>query len=282
MNISVIGGDSRIVELIKFLAKDNNNMCLFGLGRCEDLKDFKHASNLDEALQKSDLVITSIPLSKNGTSINTVFTEKTILIEDFFEKAKEKKIITGNITKEIEKYIKEENKNEIIDVLKLEELAVLNAIPTAEGAIQIAMQKSKSTLHGSKCLVMGFGRIGKILAKMLSGLGAKVSCEARKQQDIAWIKAYGYTAIHLDEINKYLGEFDFIFNTIPYLILDKNKLQLINKECLLVDLASKPGGIDFDSAKEIGLETEWALALPGKVAPKTSAKYIYEIVKEMY
>lgn len=282
MNISVIGGDSRIVELIKLLAKDNNNMCLFGLGRCEDLKDFKHASNLDEALQKSDLVITSIPLSKNGTSINTVFTEKTILIEDFFEKAKEKKIITGNITKEIEQYIKSENKNEIIDVLKLEELAILNAIPTAEGAIQIAMQKSKKTLHGSKCLVMGFGRIGKILAKMLSGLGAKVSCEARKQQDIAWIKAYGYTAIHLDEINKCLGEFDFIFNTIPYLILDKNRLQLINNECLLIDLASKPGGIDFDSAKEIGLETEWALALPGKVAPKTSAKYIYEIVKEMY
>ena len=282
MNISVIGGDSRIVELIKLLAKDNNNMCLFGLGRCEDLKDFKHASNLDEALQKSDLVITSIPLSKNGTSINTVFTEKTILIEDFFEKAKEKKIITGNITKEIEQYIKSENKNEIIDVLKLEELAILNAIPTAEGAIQIAMQKSKKTLHGSKCLVMGFGRIGKILAKMLSGLGAKVCCEARKQQDIAWIKAYGYTAIHLDEINKCLGEFDFIFNTIPYLILDKNRLQLINNECLLIDLASKPGGIDFDSAKEIGLETEWALALPGKVAPKTSAKYIYEIVKEMY
>lgn len=282
MNISVIGGDSRIVELIKLLAKDNNNMCLFGLGRCEDLKDFKHASNLDEALQKSDLVITSIPLSKNGTSINTVFTEKTILIEDFFEKAKEKKIITGNITKEIEQYIKSENKNEIIDVLKLEELAILNAIPTAEGAIQIAMQKSKKTLHGSKCLVMGFGRIGKILAKTLSGLGAKVSCEARKQQDIAWIKAYGYTAIHLDEINKCLGEFDFIFNTIPYLILDKNRLQLINNECLLIDLASKPGGIDFDSAKEIGLETEWALALPGKVAPKTSAKYIYEIVKEMY
>ena len=127
MNISVIGGDSRIVELIKFLAKDNNNMCLFGLGRCEALKDFKHASNLDEALQKSDLVITSIPLSKNGTSINTVFTEKTILIEDFFEKAKEKKIITGNITKEIEQYIKSENKNEIIDVLKLEELAILNS-----------------------------------------------------------------------------------------------------------------------------------------------------------
>ena len=257
MNISVIGGDSRIVELIKFLAKDNNATIL----------------------QK---VSSSIPLSKNGTSINTVFTEKTILIEDFFEKAKEKKIITGNITKEIEQYIKSENKNEIIDVLKLEELAILNAIPTAEGAIQIAMQKSKKTLHGSKCLVMGFGRIGKILAKMLSGLGAKVSCEARKQQDIAWIKAYGYTAIHLDEINKCLGEFDFIFNTIPYLILDKNRLQLINNECLLIDLASKPGGIDFDSAKEIGLETEWALALPGKVAPKTSAKYIYEIVKEMY
>lgn len=192
MNISFIGGDLRIVELVKLLANDKNEICLFGLGQCEELSQFKQASNLDEALQNSEIVITSIPLSKNGKSVNTVFTEKTILVEDFFNKARNQKIITGNITEEISECIKPENNNEIIDVLKYEELTVMNVIPTAEGAIAIAMERSKITLHDSNCLILGFGRIGKILAKMLQGIGANVYCEARKQQDLAWIKAYGY------------------------------------------------------------------------------------------
>ena len=165
--------------------------------------------------------------------------------------------------------------------MKFEELIVLNSIPTAEGAIQIAMEKSLITLHNSKCLVLGFGRIGKILAKMLLGIGAQVYCEARKEQDIAWIKSYGYNAIHLNDLDNNLGNFDFIFNTIPYLILDKSRLSLIKSECLLIDLASKPGGIDFEEAEKLKLQTDWALALPGKVAPKTAAGYIYEIIKNI-
>ncbi len=281
MNISIIGGDLRIVELIKLLTEDKNEICLFGFGQCEELGEFKQASNLDEALQNAKIVITSIPLSKNGKNVNTVFTEKTILVEDLFSKANNKIIITGNITEEINKYIKPENNNEIIDVLKYEELTVKNVIPTAEGAIQIAMEKSKITLHDSNCLILGFGRIGKILAKMLHGLGANVYCEARKQQDLAWINAYGYNAIHLNDLNKRLGEFDFIFNTVPHLILDKTNLGLIKNECILIDLASKPGGIDFEEANKLKLKNEWALALPGKVAPKTAAKYIFEIVKQI-
>ena len=281
MNISFIGGDSRIVELVKLLSKDKNEICLFGFGQCAELKKFKQASNLDESLQNAEIVITSIPLSKNGKSVNTSFTEKTILVEDLFEKAKNKKIITGNITEEIGKYIKTENNNEIVDVLKYEELTVKNVIPTAEGAISIAMEKSKITLHDSNCLVLGFGRIGKILAKMLHGLGAHVCCEARKHHDLAWIKAYGYNGIHLNNLNERLNEFDFIFNTIPNLILDKTNLELVKKECILIDLASKPGGIDFEEADRLGLQNEWALALPGKVAPKTSAQYIYELIKDI-
>ena len=303
MNISVVGGDKRTVELVKLLEKDKHEICLFGLGKSEELSNFKHASNLEEALQNADLIITSIPLSKDGKKINAVFTEKTILIEDFFQKAKNTImaamsatstvpspftsppkntiIVTGNITDEISKYIRIENHNKIIDVMKEEELTIKNAIPTAEGAIQIAMEKSNITIHNSKCLVLGFGRIGKLLSKMLSGIGAKVYCEARKQQDLAWIQAYGYNPIHLKNIDRVLNQFDFIFNTIPYVIIDKQRLEKIKKECILIDLASKPGGIDFNQAKEMNLQVEWALALPGKVAPKTAAEYIYEIIAQL-
>ena len=166
--------------------------------------------------------------------------------------------------------------------MKCEELTVKNAIPTAEGAIQIAMEKSQITIHDSKCLVLGFGRIGKILAKMLNGFGAEVYCEARKQQDLAWIKTYGYRPVHLNDVEKVLGQCDFIFNTIPFMILDERKLNLINKQSIIIDLASKPGGIDFETAKKLDLQVDWALALPGKVASKTAAKYIYETMKNSF
>lgn len=281
MNITIIGGDSRIEELVKFLEKDKNEICLYGLEKSEKLVHLKNVGTIEFALENSDLVITSIPLSKDGKYINTPLSNNKILVQEFFETVKNKKIITGNITPEIQNYIKPENDLEIVDVLKFEELTVLNSIPTAEGAIQIAMEKSDITIHNSKCLVLGFGRIGKILAKMLLGIGAKVYCEARKEHDIAWIESYGYNAIHLNELNKHLSEFDFIFNTIPYLILDKSNLNLVKQDCILIDLASKPGGIDFEEANRLHLKNDWALALPGKVAPKTAAKYIYEIIKKL-
>lgn len=279
MNISVIGGDLRITKLVNFLEKDDHNINLYGLEKCELLSGYNHNESIEENIKKSDLIITSIPISKDGKYINASFTDEKIEIKKLFELAKGKKIITGNITEEIKKYINKEN--EIIDVLVNEELTILNSIPTAEGAIQIAMENSLKTIHGSKCLVLGFGRIGKILAKMLQGIGAQVYCEARKESDIAWIKSYGYKEIRLKDLDKNLNEFDFIFNTIPYLILNKQNLLLINKNCLLIDLASKPGGIDFAEANKLNLKNIWALALPGKVAPETAAKYIYEIINSL-
>ena len=80
------------------------------------------------------------------------------------------------------------DKSNIIDIMKCEELAVLNSISTAEGAIQIAMEETNHTLHDSNILILGFGRIGKVLAKMLNAIGANVYCEARKNEDLAWIK----------------------------------------------------------------------------------------------
>lgn len=138
MNICVIGGDLRIAYLCKMLAKDDNLLNLYGLENCELLKDCNHVDNIEQAIENADLVITSIPLSKDGKKVNSVYTDKIINVENLFENIKNKTIITGNITEEISKYIKSENNIKIVDVLKLEELTVLNAIPTAEGAIRIS------------------------------------------------------------------------------------------------------------------------------------------------
>ena len=291
MNIGIVGGDLRIVELIKLLHQKDHNILICGLEGSEELNNYiknisldkntkekcvKIVDNLDEIAKKAETIITSIPISKDGIKINTPFSHKNILVQEMFNKLANKKIITGNITQEIASYINAENKNNVVDILNLEELKILNAIPTAEGAIQVALEESQITIHNNNCLVMGFGRIGKILSKMLYGLGANVYCEARKPKDLAEIFSNSYKAIDLEELNENLSKFDFIFNTIPCIILNEKNLGLVKQNCVLIDLASKPGGIDFKVAQKLGLKAKWALALPGKVAPKTAATYIYK------
>ena len=165
-----------------------------------------------------------------------------------------------------------------VDIIQREEFAVLNAIPTAEGAIKIAIEETDKTIHGSNVAILGFGRIGKVLANMLKGFSANIYCMARKQSDIAWVKAYGCHPVEAEKLEEYLPNMDIIMNTVPKVILKEKQFQMLKKNCFIIDLASAPGGVDFEVAKELGIKTNWALALPGKIAPESAAEYIKEIV----
>lgn len=285
-NIAIIGGDLRIVKLAEMLIEDKFNINTFGIEKQETLEkiqQIKKSKSLKETVQDADIVIGPIPLSSDNIQINAPFSNKIITLEELAKELNDKKFIAGNIKEEFYEYIK--NKQvEIIDILKREELVILNTIATAEGAIQIAMEETLKTIHLSNVLVLGFGRVGKILANKIKQIGANVYCAARKNVDIAWIKSYGYNEIKINELNKNLNKFDIIINTIPTIIIKKEELNNIKKECLLIDLASNPGGIDRLEAKKQGKKVIWALSLPGKVAPVTSAEYIkdtlYNIIKE--
>lgn len=282
-NIAIIGGDLRIVKLVEMLAKDNVFVKTYALENAESLKkieQIKQCNSLEEAIQNVECVIGPIPLSNNLEEINTPFSNITITKKELVESLNGKKFISGSIKQEFYELAKDK-KIEVIDILEQEELVVLNTIATAEGAIQIAMEQTIKTLHRSDILVLGFGRVGKMLANMLKGIGANVYCEARKQEDLAWIKAYGYKIVKFENLKQEIGKFDIIMNTIPSLIITKEELNEINKDCLLIDLASKPGGIDKEEANKIGIKVIHALALPGKVAPLTSAEYIKETIENV-
>lgn len=267
------------------LAKDSWKVYTYGLENAEVLKQMQNVLILEkmQSIDKDiDIIISGVPFSSNGIYINNPFSDKNITVQEIIENAKGKTLIAGAIKQEIVNIA--ENVN-VIDILKREELAVLNTISTAEGTIQIAMEQTAKTIHGSKVLIMGFGRIGKILAKMLNGIGAKVYCEARKKEDFAWIKAYGYNVVPLKNLKEELPQFDIIINTIPSMILTKEYLEQVNKESLIIDVASLPGGVDTSVAKQLGIHTISALSLPGKVAPITSAEFIketlYNILEEI-
>ena len=284
-SITVVGGDLRIVKLIEMLDSDGYKVYTYGLENSEEILNLERVEmcpTLQEAVNASKIVVGPIPLSSDRKRLSTPFGRNNVELTEFVGALKGKYLIAGNIG------IKEDlEKNEVqfTDLLKREEFSVLNTIATAEGTMQIAMEETQRTVHGSNVLVMGFGRIGKVLAKMLDGIGAKVYCEARKDEDISWIKAYGYNPVHLNDLNENLNKFDIIINTIPFQILDEERLELVKKEAIIIDLASNPGGVDRKAAREKGLKVIWALSLPAKVAPLTSAEFIketlYHVLEEL-
>lgn len=285
--ISVVGGDLRIVKLVELLASDGYKVYTYGLENAESLMNNENvvmADTMEEATNMTKIVVGPIPLTSDRVHLTTPFSSKKTLLEDFVKVLEGKRLIAGNIIEDVRQKL-EIMEIPYTDLLRREEFIVLNTISTAEGTLQIAMNETQRTVHGSNVLVMGFGRVGKVLAKMLDGIGAKVSCEARKNEDISWIKAYGYNAIHLNELNNNLNKFDIIINTIPFQILDGPRLDLVKKDCVIIDLASNPGGVDRKAARERNLKAIWALSIPGNAAPITAAEFIketiYHILKEL-
>jgi len=250
----ILGTDSRSVKLRELYVKEGKSIVDYIDG---------------------DYIIAPIPFSRDGEKING----ETLTVNEILNipNVQNKIIFSGAISKPIQEKFEKSN-IKYHDLMQLDEVAILNAIPTAEGAIATAMEMTDFALCGSNVLVMGYGRIGKVLSKMLDGLGCKVYVEARKEQDLALIRAMGYNPINLKDLDKHLNKFNVIFNTIPTIVLDKGRLDNIDKKCSIIDLASNPGGVDFSYAKEIGISVVWALALPAKVAPYSAAVYIKEAI----
>ena len=288
-SFSIIGGDLRTIKLAKMLANEGNKIYTYGLEKAEELKDNSNiifTEKISRAIPKDvEVVIGPIPFTSNGININAPFGEKEISIREMIHYLEGKILIAGSISPEIYDMANDEY-IEIIDIMKREELAVLNTISTAEGAIEIAISNTNKIIHGSEVLILGFGRIGKVLARKMAGLSAKVTCAARKDEDLAWIRAYGHKETNINALGENLSQYDIILNTVPHLVLNKERLQYVKKDALLIDLASNPGGIDKKEAKELKLKLVWALALPGKVAPVTTAEFIkdtiYNILREIY
>lgn len=181
-----------------------------------------------------------MPFSSNEDFINAPFAHDKIMIDDLMKTNKGKIFISGSIKDDLKKKL-DEKYMEVIDIMKRDDLAILNTIATAEGTIEVAIKNTDKILQGSRVLILGFGRVGKIVANKFSKMSALVTCAARKVSDLAWIKAYGYNSLNINDMLYDLKEFDIIINTVPQTILRERELKHIDAEALLIDLASSPG-----------------------------------------
>lgn len=279
-SVAVIGGDLRQITLAKMMAADGYNVTVYGFSENISEKNVSQTDDIALALD-NEIIILPVPVSFDGLYINTPYFDNKLTIKQLMTYINPLSLVFGG---RISKGLSEELSLKGVkhkDYMTRDELAIKNATPTAEGAIAIAMNETSITIHNSKCLILGYGKVGKILSKSLSALGAKTYVTARKYADLALIEGHGYIPMSLNEAKNKLDKFDIIFNTVPALILESSDLLKISPDTLIIDLASKPGGVDFEKAKELGVKVIWALSLPGQVAPVTAGVIIKDTVCNM-
>ena len=272
--LAVLGGDRRMALLAKAFAEDGFPVCTWGL----EPFDAPMSAHLDYALE-ADRLILPVPLSREEGWLNCA--ERRLSLRELFSRVRPGRSLYAGGVKESDRAEAEKQGIVLTDYLAREELAVRNAVPTAEGAIALAMAETDVTLHGAPCLVIGFGRIGKLLAQRLRAMGAEVTVSARRLDDLAWIDAFGYRAVRTDRLSGELGRFAVLFNTVPHMVLTAEQIGELSERCVLLELASKPG-FDRKAAEERGIKCISAQGLPGKAAPETAALAIKRTLEKIW
>lgn len=275
--LAVVGGDVRYVYLASLLAADGHRVHTFALERhptpgCNAITDLR------QGLSTVDAVVLPMPVQHGDGQLNAPLANAPHRLSDVLDAIPASTLTLAGAVPFLVHARAVQNEVHLIDYLSRPELAIRNAVPTCEGAIQIAMEQTEHTLQDCNALVIGFGRIGAMLARKLHALGAKVAVSARSEQDFARIEAEGLLALDTRRLSDCLAPYDLIFNTVPAPVLGQTELAELLPTALVIDLASLPGGIAPDTVIPRGCRVLHALSLPGKVAPLSAARAIHDTI----
>ena len=280
-NIWVVGGDPRQAALAALLADDGHSVHSYALEQGADIKCEPSLGGADRA----DCVVLPLPAAGADGTLNAPLSAQSHRLEEVLDALRPGQLVCAGMVKKELGQLAQARGLALRDYFAREELAVMNAIPTAEGAIQIAMEELPITLHDARVLVVGFGRLGRALGPRLRSLGAKVWVAARRYEQRAAAEGMGLGSEGVEHLSDWLCSYDLVFNTAPAPVLGVEELAALKEGALVIDLASRPGGVDPDAAAALGVRVIWALSLPGMVAPVTSGRYIkdtvYHIMEEL-
>lgn len=267
----VIGGDRRQEVLLELLRQDGYPTAAYGIAGEADWENATSAA----------VVILPLPLCREGDTLN-ISGEQRGAGALFCRLRRDQLLLAGQV-KPAQAAEAADLRLHLIDYFKREEMTVANAAATAEGTVQVILEHLERSLLGSRCLVLGFGRIGKLLCHRLTGMGAQVTAAARRPESLAWARAYGYKTADITELNGTLSAFDVVINTVPAPVFGTAELERLKPDCLCVDIASVRG-IDPAAAQALGVTNVWARGVPGKLMPQTAGAIIrdtvYTIIRE--
>ncbi|HIT53892.1 MAG TPA: dipicolinate synthase subunit DpsA [Candidatus Fimivicinus intestinavium] len=277
----VVGGDMRQIYMAQSLEQAGFAVSLYGFEHLEEDGVRPGYANYYEALKGKEAVIFPLPLSRDNVALNAPFARDEILLADILHAVESGQVVFGGMLGERERQYLAHRGIPAYDYFAREELTVRNAVATAEGVLQIVMEELPITVHGSSALVTGYGRTSRAICALLRALGAQVTVAARRQSDLAWVQVEGMRGVFYEEVPACAGTFDYVINTVPALVLDGGLLAHFKADCLFVEIASAPGGIDGKAAQAHGLKIVKASSLPGRVAPKTAGQIISDTIQNI-
>ena len=284
MRFAVIGGDRRSAELAELLLRDGHRVRSFALEKAALPGEIPRDGCLHSCVYGADCVLLPCPAERGGF-LNAPLSAEVLDMAALVEALWPGQLLLGGRLSDRTVTAALRGKLQVADLLRRQELAVWNAALTAEGALGKLIANCPRALWGSRCLVLGWGRIGSLLALRLQALGAEVTAAARGRRDRAMAEALGCRAVDYGALEGLLGDFDFIVNTVPARVMNEGMLCLIRPDALLLELASPPGGFDRSLASNIGLQVLAAPGLPGETAPRSAAmllqKAVYAAIEEM-
>ncbi len=266
---AVIGGDRRNEIFAELVARCGIETALFGFESSRSKTGATKCVSVSDALRQTGLLLLPVPLFREKGVLYAPCHEGKILLDEVLSQASPGCVIVSAGT------LHTDGDFELINLSEYEPFLLKNALLTCEGAIKVAIEHCEKSIYFCKILVTGYGRIGKILARQLKALGADVTVSARKASDFAYASVCGIKCIHTDNIAKN-GSYDIIFNTVPTLILDEKTLSALEGNAMIIELASKPYGVDLESARSLGIKTVVAGGLPGKTSPYSAGNVIFE------
>lgn len=265
----IAGGDMRQIYCGKKLA-GNFDVAVTGF----DTEYLPDSVRIADKNEKFDFIVLPVVAEDEKGNLNTPCGSDIITINKLSEYTDENSIVFhGKISSNAKALFRN-----TADYLSVEEFCLRNAVPTAEGAVQTALEELPVTLNGTKVLIVGMGRIGSALIPILKGFGADVTVSVRNSKGSAKAYVSGVKSVCTDKMDT---DYRLVFNTVPSLIFNRELLSKFSGDTLFIDLASKPGGIDFKSASELGKHVIWALGLPGKTSPVTAGEIIADTISGM-
>lgn len=261
----LVGGDKRQEYLYNSLLSKNKCVEKIFLNDNYDINE-----NLNK-ISTADVIVLPIPSTTDGTTLFAPFYNEKVSLNLITEEINKNTILFTGGENEIFTSCKAKK---IINLLSDETMTLKNAMATAEAALEIIINNTNHTIFKSNILVIGFGRIAKILTEYLFALKANVTVCARREISRTEAELTGAMTFGFDKLIERLNEFDVIINTVPAPIIKEKELKKVKPSSLIIDLASKPGGIDFNAANSLKIKAIHALSLPGKYSPKTAAEFI--------
>ena len=282
VKIAVLGGDDRELILVSELVRMSATVVVVGFPRDKIVHGAFAVNTVEEACKDAEVVILPLPGTTNEGTIRAIYAENPLVLTEkaISSISKNALVIIGSARPFLKEWA-ERYGFQLMEVIDLDEIAILNSIPTAEGAIQIAMQETTTTIHGSNTCIIGFGRVGITMARTLKALGSEVTVVARNEGQLARAYEMGCRRAGFHDLREIMQDTNVIFNTVPQLVLDKEILRYANPDVLIIDLATQPGGTDFEAANSFRLKAILAPGLPGKVAPAFAGKILADVIPRL-